>query len=215
TAAGSWAARRPQSNAAYAERYRAAVARIAEAEKRLAPGKAGLAEAAARYLFKLMAIKDEYEVARLYTDGSFARQLAATFEGDLKLEYQMAPPILGRRDPATGAPAKSSFGPWLTPAMRVLARLKGLRGTPLDLFGRTHERRMERQLLADYEARLSEIERGLTPEKHGVALALLSLPEKIRGFGHVKARHVEAARAEEATLMERWRAPAAAPLAAE
>ncbi|MBK9081603.1 MAG: indolepyruvate ferredoxin oxidoreductase family protein [Rhizobiales bacterium] len=203
-------------NAAYAERYRARVARIVAAEQARTPGRAMLSEAVARYLFKLMAIKDEYEVARLYTDGTFARQVAAAFEGDLKLQYFLAPPLLGRRDPATGVPKKTTFGPWLTPALRMLAKLKGLRGTALDVFGYSAERKMERGLLADYEATLDDIEARLSPDNHSVAVALASLPEKIRGFGHVKERHVAAAKAEEAGLKERWRTPApATPLAAE
>ena len=203
-------------NATYAKRYETAVSRIADVEKARAPGKSGLAEAIARYLFKLMAVKDEYEVARLYTDGSFARQVAAAFEGDLTFEFHLAPPILGRRDPTTGLPRKTSFGPWMMTAFRALARLKGLRGSALDIFGYSRERRMERQLIADYERLLDEIATSLTPLNHALAVALLSLPEKIRGYGHVKMRHLEAAKAEEANILAQFRAgQSPAKLAAE
>ena len=195
-------------DASYAARYKALVDRVAATEARRAPGKSGLADAVARYLFKLMAVKDEYEVARLYTDGSFARQVAATFEGDLKFEFHLAPPILGRRDPATGLPRKSSFGPWMLKAFRVLAALKGLRGTAFDIFGYTQERRTERRLISEFEARIEEILAALTPDNHATAVAIASLPEKIRGFGHVKMRHLQAAQAEEAQLLAQFRAPA-------
>jgi indolepyruvate ferredoxin oxidoreductase len=200
----------------YAGEYLAMVACVAEVERRVAKD-TRLAQAVARNLFKLMAVKDEYEVARLYADGSFARQLAATFDGDVKLEFHLAPPILGRRN-AKGELKKMSFGPWMMRAFNVLAKLKGLRGTPLDIFGWSQERRMERKLLADYQARLEEILVDLTPENHACAVALASLPEMIRGFGHVKLRNVESARAEEEELLARFRAePAPAPvkLAAE
>ncbi|MCP8939720.1 indolepyruvate ferredoxin oxidoreductase family protein [Alsobacter sp. SYSU M60028] len=193
-------------DAAYAERYRAAVARVAAAEAARAPGRTGLAEAVARYLFKLMAIKDEYEVARLYTDGEFLKALRGQFDGDLKLTFHLAPPILGRRDPQTGLPRKSTFGPWMMKALALLAKGRRLRGGWLDVFGRTAERRMERRLIADYEALLAEIVERLTPETHALCVALASIPEKIRGYGYVKERHLAAAKAEEATLLERLRA---------
>lgn len=203
-------------NAAYAERYRSLVERARAAEKAKTPGKSGLAEAVARYLFKLMAVKDEYEVARLYTDGAFQKQLAATFEGDMRLEFHLAPPLLARPDPSTGLPTKMSFGPWMMKAFGLLARMKGLRGTWLDVFGRTAERKMERKLIADYEALLDEIISKLDPENHALAVALASIPEKIRGFGHVKERHLKSAKAEEAMLLEQFRAgPQPAKLAAE
>ena len=122
-------------NAAYAARYRAAVDKVKAAEAARAPGKCGLADAVARYLFKLMAYKDEYEVARLYSDGSFLKQVANEFEGDnLRFEFHLAPPLLARRDRTTGLPRKMSFGPWLLPAFRLLAKFKFLRGTALDPF---------------------------------------------------------------------------------
>jgi len=156
-----------------------------------------------------MAYKDEYEVARLYTDGSFAKQVAREFDGDkLRFEFHLAPPLLARRDGTTGLPRKMSFGPWLMPAFGLLARLKFLRGTALDPFGRSLERRTERKLIEDYEAMLEEVLGKLSPENHHLAVGLAVIPEKIRGFGHVKQRHLTAAKADEAALFEQFRAGA-------
>jgi indolepyruvate ferredoxin oxidoreductase len=164
-----------------------------------------------------MAYKDEYEVGRLYTNGHFARQVAATFEGEnLRYEFHLAPPLLARRDKSTGLPRKMSFGPWMLKAFGVLARLKGLRGTPLDVFGYTHERQVERRLITEYEALLEEIIGKLAPQNHAVAVGLANVPKKIRGFGHIKARNLEAAKKEEAELLARFRAPQTSlPIAAE
>jgi indolepyruvate ferredoxin oxidoreductase len=165
-----------------------------------------LTEAVARYLFKLMAYKDEYEVARLYTDGAFLKQVETEFDGDnLRFEFHLAPPLLARRDKTTGLPRKMSFGPWLLPAFRLLAKLKGLRGTPFDPFGRSLERRTERKLIGDYEAMLDEVLAKLSPDNHHIAVALAAIPEKIRGFGHVKQQHLTAAKADEAALLEQFR----------
>jgi indolepyruvate ferredoxin oxidoreductase len=206
-------------NAAYAARYRVQVERIRARESALLPGQSALAESVARYLFKLMAYKDEYEVARLYSDGAFRRQLAATFEADdaagrpLRLEFHLAPPLLARRDACTGEPRKLSFGPWMLGAFGVLAKLKRLRGTPFDIFGCTQERRTERRLIADYEALLSELMERLSPQNHALCVALAAIPEKIRGFGHVKERHLAQAKAEEAELLARLRDGSQAALA--
>jgi indolepyruvate ferredoxin oxidoreductase len=192
-------------SARYARRYRVWVEKVKAAEAAKAPGACALSEAVARYLFKLMAYKDEYEVARLYTDPSFVDRVRSTFDGDnLRLEFHLAPPLLARTDPATGEPKKMSFGPWLFGAFRVLAKFKRLRGTPLDPFGYTRERRIERRLIADYQALLDEIIERLTPDNHAVAVALASIPEKIRGFGSVKQRHLAVAKAEEAALREQF-----------
>ena len=194
-------------NAAYAARYKSLVDEVTAAEREKAPGKSGLAEAAARHLFKLMAIKDEYEVARLFTDGAFAKQVAEAFDGDdLRLEFHMAPPLFARRDKETGLPKKSSYGPWMLSALGLLAGLKGLRGTALDVFGYSEERRTERRLIADYEAMLAEVLPKLDAANHHLAVGLAAIPEKIRGFGHVKARHLAAAKADEAALMDQFRA---------
>jgi len=192
-------------DAAYAARYQCLVEKAKAVEAERAAGKCGVADAVARYLFKLMAYKDEYEVARLYTDGSFLNQIAGTFAGEnLKFEFHLAPPLLARRDRTTGLPRKMSFGPWLMPAFRLLAKLKFLRGTPFDPFGRSLERRTERQLIADYEALLDNVLASLTPENHHLAVGLAAIPEKIRGFGHVKQRHLAAAKADEAALLEQY-----------
>ncbi|MCZ7660078.1 MAG: indolepyruvate ferredoxin oxidoreductase family protein [Xanthobacteraceae bacterium] len=196
-------------NAAYAARYRALVDKVRTAEAARAPGKSGLSEAVARYLFKLMAYKDEYEVARLYTDGSFARQLKNELAGEnLRLKVHLAPPLLARRDKATGLPRKMTFGPWIFTAFRMLARFRFLRGSALDPFGYTQERRTERELVRDYEALLAEIVEKLTPENHSLAVGLANIPEKIRGFGHVKAAFLQTAKAEEAALLEQFRSGA-------
>lgn len=183
-------------NAAYAERYRSRVAAVRAAEVAHMPGEEALTRAAAEGLFKLMAYKDEYEIARLYTDGSFERRLAETFEGDYTVRPYLAPPMLAGKDPQTGHPTKRAYGPWMFTLFRVLAKLKGLRGTPFDPFRWRAERKEERRLVAEFEELLDEIAAHLTPERHASAVALASLPDQIRGFGHVKARSIEAAMAE-------------------
>jgi len=194
---------------AYAKRYRAIVERVRRAESEKTPGQTGLAEAAARYLFKLMAYKDEYEVARLYSDGSFLRQLRNEIGGEkLRLEFHLASPVFARRDKSTGLPRKMAFGPWMMTAFGILARFKRLRGTAFDPFGYSRERRTERGLIADYEATLNELMARLSPENHALAVGIAAIPEKIRGFGHVKASHLAVAKADEAALLERFRASA-------
>jgi indolepyruvate ferredoxin oxidoreductase len=196
-------------NAAYAARYRATVGRVRKAEAGLLPEASALTDAVARYLFKLMAYKDEYEVARLLSDASFAARTKSQFAGDnLKLEFHLAPPLFARIDPATGEPRKIGLGEWVLPVFRLLAKFKRLRGAALDPFGRTAERKTERQLIADYEAMLSDILPKLTLDNHHIAVALAAIPEKIRGYGHVKMRHLKAAKAEEAALREQFRAGA-------
>jgi indolepyruvate ferredoxin oxidoreductase len=193
-------------SAGYAETYRSWVdkARVAEAAK--APGKHGLAEAVARYLFKLMAYKDEYEVARLYADGSFDRQVKSELGGDrLRYRVHLAPPLLARADPATGEPRKMTFGPWIFGAFALLARFKFLRGTPFDPFGYSQERRTERRLVRDYQAMLEEVLARLDGANHHIAVGLAAIPEKIRGFGYVKMRHLQAAKADEAALLDQLR----------
>ena len=195
-------------SARYAKRYRRLVEKLRAAEAEKAPGQTGLAEAVARYLFKLMAYKDEYEVARLYTDTGFLERVKGSFDGDLRLEFHLAPPMLARRDPVTGEPKKKAYGPWMLKLFGVLKKFKILRGTPLDPFGYSAERRMERKLIADYQALLATIAAELTPHNHHTAVALASLPEKIRGYGPVKERHLAIAKAEEANLREQFRSGA-------
>jgi indolepyruvate ferredoxin oxidoreductase len=162
-----------------------------------------------------MSYKDEYEVARLYTDGSFERQMAAEFESWDRLEVHLAPPLLADRDPSSGHLRKRRYGPWMLRAFRVVARLRRLRGTPFDIFGRTAERRMERRLIADYEATLAEILSSLTPASHAPAVALAGLPAEIRGFGHVKEQNRVRAEARKAALLTELREAAPALQAAE
>jgi indolepyruvate ferredoxin oxidoreductase len=195
-------------DANYAARYRAWVERAKTAEAVQTPGKCGFAEAVARYLFKLMAYKDEYEVARIYADATFMRQLKGEFDGDMRLEFHLAPPLFAPRDRVTGLPRKLSFGQWMLPLFRALEKLRFVRGTSFDPFGYTRERKTERKLIADYEALLAEIVPRLAPENHHLATGLAAIPEKIRGFGHVKARHIAAAKAEEAALLQQFRAGA-------
>jgi indolepyruvate ferredoxin oxidoreductase len=203
-------------DAAYAARYRARVAQIAALETSRVPGARDLAEAVARYLFKLMAFKDEFEVARLYAGEAFRRQLEETFEGDLRLELHLAPPIpFLQRKTDFGGSRKMTFGPWMFRTMKLLARLKWLRGSWIDITRFNNDRIVERRLLADYETLLDEILRSLRPENHAAAVALARLPEKIRGFGHIKARHVEIADLERERLLAEYRQPASVKLAAE
>ena len=202
-------------DAAYARRYRDLVARVEAAEKSRGRGLAGLAEAVARNLFKLMAYKDEYEVARLYTDGAFLQKLHQQFEGDFTLEFHLAPPLLAPHDPVTGELEKRAYGPWVFRAFKLLAGMRRLRGTALDIFGRTAERRMERRLIAEYEAVLGELALSLTPDNHALAVEIARLPEQIRGYGHIKERNLEKAKAREASLLAAFRNPAPVRTAAE
>ncbi len=194
---------------AYALRYRTRVGSIRALEAKAAPGSDTLSWAVAKNYFKLMAYKDEYEVARLYTDGVFQQQLDRTFEGDYRLEFHLAPPLISRPDPETGRPRKMRFGPWMRTAFRLLAGMKGLRGTRWDVFGYNSERKLERRLIADYEATLDEIAARLRLETLGPALALASLPEQIRGYGPIKSASVEKAKLREKQLFDALRgAPA-------
>jgi indolepyruvate ferredoxin oxidoreductase len=166
-----------------------------------------LADAVARYLFKLMAYKDEYEVARLYADPAFRKQVDNELGGEqLRLHVHLAPPLLARKDKTSGEPRKMTFGPWIFPVFGLLAKLKFLRGTAFDPFGYSTERKTERALIADYEALLDELMAKLTAENHHIAVGLAAIPEKIRGFGHVKVRHLKAAKADEAALLDQFRA---------
>ncbi|MGH8712934.1 MAG: indolepyruvate ferredoxin oxidoreductase family protein, partial [Casimicrobiaceae bacterium] len=201
-------------DAAYACRYTDFVAKVRAAETARLAGKSGLTEAVARYYFKLLAIKDEYEVARLYADGDFLKRVAAQFEGDYKLTFHLAPPLSNKPDPVSGEPRKSTYGPWMMSAFRVLAKMKWLRGTALDVFGKTEERRTERRLVTDYEALIDELLPRLAAHNHAIAVELASIPEHIRGYGHVKQRHLKAAKAKEAEMVAAFRAAAPGAAAA-
>jgi indolepyruvate ferredoxin oxidoreductase len=191
-------------DAAYAQVYRQFVERVRAAEVPLNAGTA-LSEAVATYLFKLMAYKDEYEVARLHTDPAFTQKIASMFEGDVRIVHHLAPPSIAKRN-AQGELVKQPFGPWVRTAFALLARLKGLRGGALDVFGRTEERRMERQLIADYRATVEELLLHLSAANLPKAAEIARLPDGIRGFGHVKERHVKATRERWTALMTAWRA---------
>ncbi|MBQ1766877.1 MAG: indolepyruvate ferredoxin oxidoreductase family protein [Aquincola sp.] len=190
-------------NAAYAEQYRRFVDQVRQTESPL--GGTRLSEAVARYLFKLMAYKDEYEVARLHTQTGFDEKIAAMFEGDYKLVHHLAPPLTAKTN-ERGELVKRPFGPWMHTAFGVLAKLKGLRGTAFDVFGRTEERRTERALIEQYKASVLELLQGLNAERLPLAVEIASIPEQIRGYGHVKARHLATARPKWDGLMAQWRA---------
>ena len=192
-------------DAAYATRYTDFVAKIRAEEMARVPGATALTEAVARYHFKLLAVKDEYEVARLYTESDFGKRLAATFDGDYQLKFHLAPPIFNKADPVTGEAKKSSYGPWMMNAFRVLAKMRRLRGGPFDVFGRTAERRMERALPGEYESLVTELIAALAPHNHALAVELARIPEHIRGFGHVKERHLKAARVKQGELLAAFR----------
>ncbi len=196
-------------NEAYAAKYKRLVDAVREAEIRVRGNPGKLTETVARYYYKLMAYKDEYEVARLYTDGQFLSQVKNTFDGDFKINFNLAPPLLAKRDSVTGHLKKMEFGPWILPVFGLLAKLKGLRGTPLDVFGYTAERKMERQLIKDYKKTVSELLPNLSARNYDTACDIAAIPEYIRGYGHVKEEHLKKAKAAEAQLLEKFNNPQA------
>ncbi len=191
-------------DATYAATYKAYVDQVRAAELPLGGGTA-LTEAVARYLFKLMAIKDEYEVARLHTDAAFTAKVAGMFEGNYKLVHHLAPPGLSKKNDK-GEALKSPFGPWVRSAFGLLTKMKGLRGGALDFFGRSAERQMERALIVEYRACIDELLQTLNAGNRALAVEIARIPEEIRGYGHVKERHLKAARPKWDALMSRWRA---------
>ncbi|MYM29054.1 indolepyruvate ferredoxin oxidoreductase family protein [Duganella sp. CY15W] len=186
-------------NAAYANTYSELVAQVRAKETSLGLGNK-LSTAVAKYYFKLMAYKDEYEVARLYTDGRFVEQLQSQFEGNFSVKFNLAPPMFAKKD-AKGHLVKAEFGSWMWSAFKLLAKLKGLRGGALDIFGYTEERKMERALIVEYREMVSAMIAQLNAENHATAVDLASLPEKVRGFGHVKEKAVATFRTEKARLL--------------
>ncbi|MBR9808076.1 MAG: indolepyruvate ferredoxin oxidoreductase family protein [Alphaproteobacteria bacterium] len=188
-------------DAAYAEKYRSIVAQVRAAEHGAGLGDK-LTRAAATYAYKVMAYKDEYEVARLYTDGSFADYVAKQFKGG-KMRLMLAPPILAKKD-AQGHLQKKHFGAWMLTVFKLMAKFKGLRGTKFDPFGYTEERKMERQIRDDYLTGLARIAQELTAKNHELAIALAEIPDDIRGYGHVKDAAVETAKTKEAELWTNW-----------
>jgi indolepyruvate ferredoxin oxidoreductase len=198
-------------NAGYADSYRSYVEKVRAAEAPL--GKTLLTESVARYLFKLMAYKDEYEVARLHAETGFQERVAAMFEGDFKINFHLAPPLTSKRNDK-GELQKRKFGPGMLTGFRLLARLKGLRGTALDVFGRTEERRTERALIGQYRASLDRVVAGLAPANHALAVEIARIPEQIKGYGHVKERNLAAARSQWEQLERQWNNPQLARQAA-
>ena len=202
-------------NAAYATRYRGLVNRIAAVESKILPGQDKLARAVASNYAKLLAYKDEYEVARLYRTADFHEKLARQFDGDYRLRFHLAPPAFAKVDPITGHPRKQAFGGWMMSVFALLAQFKGLRGTSLDPFGRTAERQMERHLIADYEGLMETVITELSPHNHRLAVQLADLPQQIRGYGHIKTAAVEKAGQRQTELLAAFRQPSASSQAAE
>jgi indolepyruvate ferredoxin oxidoreductase len=200
-------------NAAYAQKYKSLVAKVRSAEQQKRPGATALSEAVARYAFKLMAYKDEYEVARLYTSGDFERRVRDRFDGDFKIHFHLAPPMFARRD-SEGHLRKSEYGSWVFGAFKLLAKLKGLRGGAFDVFGYTAERKLERRLIDDYSQCLDELAAGLNRENHALAVEIASIPEQIRGYGHIKETTYAKAKSRWDELMAAWRNPVAKQAAA-
>ena len=189
-------------NASYAKRYSDVVARVQTVEAAL--HKTSVSEAVARNLFKLMAYKDEYEVARLHTNTAFLQKIGDMFEGDYTVNYHLAPPIIAKTN-EKGELQKQKFGPLMLTGFKLLKHFKVLRGTPLDIFGNTEEREMERALIVEYVASIDEVIAKLRADNHALALEIANLPDAIKGFGHVKARNVVAVRSKWNGLMEKWR----------
>jgi indolepyruvate ferredoxin oxidoreductase len=192
-------------NAAYAGRYQALVDRARAVEKEKV-NSSKLTEAVARYYAKLLAYKDEYEVARLHAAGDFRKKIEGMFEGDYRVVYHLAPPLFARKDPTSGEPRKMRFGPWMLGAFGVLHRMKFLRGTALDPFGYTEERRTERALIREYEDTVERLLARLTPQNHAAAVQIAAIPDEIRGYGHIKARTVGPARKKREELLARYEA---------
>ncbi|KAA0574405.1 indolepyruvate ferredoxin oxidoreductase family protein [Azospirillum sp. B21] len=202
-------------DSAYAERYRRLVDQVRQAEVAAAAGNVRLTEAVARSFYKVMAYKDEYEVARLYTDGAFLARLGEQFETGFRLRFHLAPPMLAARDPQTGRLKKSVYGPWMLTAFQMLAKLRKLRGTPFDPFGRTAERRAERRLVDVYERAILGMLASLAPETLEPAVRIASIPERIRGYGHVKEKAMAQAEAELHDLLAQFHSTPMQRMAAE
>jgi indolepyruvate ferredoxin oxidoreductase len=194
-------------NAAYGKRYRALVNRVRDWERSVTPRQDAVTRSVADGYFKVLAYKDEYEVARLHSSPEFVESIKQQFEGDFHLAFNLAPPGLTRRDELTGEPRKQEFGAWILPVFRTLAKLKVLRGTPLDVFGYTAERRMERGLITRYEHTVDEILRHGTARNYQAVVRAASMVEKIRGYGHVKERNFKSVDAEWANAVAQLSKP--------
>ncbi len=188
----------------YAGKYCKLVEQVRHADEKIHGKPGALTEAVARYAYKLMSYKDEYEVARLYTDGPFLKRLGQMFEGDYKIRFNLAPPLLAKRDATTGHLKKMEIGAWLLPALRVLATLRILRGTPLDIFGYTEERKAERGLISAYWKTIGDILPRLSESNYALAVEIAAIPEHIRGYGHVKEEHLKKARDLQENLLKKF-----------
>jgi indolepyruvate ferredoxin oxidoreductase len=200
-------------DANYAKSYVEFLNKVRAAENQKLPGKTDLTAAVARYLAKVMAYKDEYEVARLYTSGDFEKMVGETFEGQFEMKFNLAPPIMSKKDPVTGHLLKQEFGSWTFGAFKKLAKLKHLRGGTFDVFGKTAERKMERQLIVDYKACIEGLLGRLDANNYALAIEIAKIPEHIRGYGHVKEAHYEKAKNRWDQLMVEWQKPSAAQVA--
>ena len=189
----------------YADRYRHMVNRVYKAEKELGTNSQELTKSVAHVLAKLMAYKDEYEVARLYSDPAFKQKLDEQFEDGYKLTFHLAPPLLSEKDPKSGHMIKQEFGPWMMKAFGFLAKFKHLRGGKYDIFGKTEERKMERALVSEYMGVLEEICQNLHTDNLELAVQIADLPRDIRGFGHVKEKAVADVKKQEAKLLAKFR----------
>ncbi|HWD25843.1 MAG TPA: DUF6537 domain-containing protein, partial [Rhizomicrobium sp.] len=197
-------------NAGLAERYRKLVKQVRDAALDRGFGDELPRVVAVNYA-KLLAYKDEYEVARLYTDGSFEKQLRDQFDGDFKISFNLAPPILGGGKDALGRPKKRAFGAWMLPVFRMLAGMRGLRGTAFDLFGHSADRKLERELIVAYEKDVAAVLGALSPVTLETAVELLSLPDRVRGYGPVKEKAAADAQARHAQLVADLASPPPAP----
>ncbi len=196
---------RDYQNKSYVQRYLHLVERVRTIEIDRVPGSTEFTEAVASYFFKLLAYKDEYEVARLYTNGDFMHKIKGRFEGDYKLKLHLAPPLFSRRDAHSGEPVKTAYGAWILSAMNLLARFKFLRGTAFDPFGKTAERKMERRLIEEYEQTIEELLRGISKKNHALAVEIAKIPEQIRGYDQVKQKNVKSAKSQENDLLKEFR----------
>jgi indolepyruvate ferredoxin oxidoreductase len=195
-------------NEAYALDYRDFIEKVRRAEQDAIPGETRLSKAVARSLYKLMACKDEYEVARLFTSGEFMQRMKEQFHGDFRLRFHLAPPFLAGRDPVTGHPRKRAWPGWTLNVFRALAAMKHLRGTPFDIFGYSRERKTERRLISEYRNTIEGLLADLAPRNHDLSAQIAELPQRMRGFGHVKLANIEKAKAEEKRLLEQRRSRA-------
>ncbi len=194
-------------NKRYAKRYRKLVEKVAAAEQDKAKGMNGLTEAVAKSYFKLMAYKDEYEVARLYTNGSFEKQVNEMFEGDVRIGFNLAPPLFAKRDPVSGHLLKREYGPWMFKAFKVLAKLKSLRGTPFDVFGYSDERKQERALIKEFEKTIHTLLAALSHNNHALAIEIAELAMQVRGYGHIKEESVRCYKERLAELLSMYENP--------